>query len=579
MKVSNIIAKFLYKNNVTHVFELSGGMITNLLDAISIEKKIEIITMHHEQGAAFAVDGFARSKNNGISVAFATSGPGATNLLTGIGSCFFDSVPAIFITGQVNQKEQKGDRKIRQLGFQETDIVSMAQPISKACFQIKSADEVIDILSKSFEIAISGRPGPVLIDIPMNIQSQDLNILNEDIKEVIIATNSNTELKEEFWKEFYKEINCAKKPLILSGRGIIVSNSVEKLIDFSRKTDIPIVYSLLGKIHNYEEEELNVGMIGTYGNRWANISIGESDLLIVLGSRLDIRQTGADIDSFMSNKKIYHIDIDENEINNRLSNCISIVDNASNFLERAIKNIPSDKSFNNQEWKNYITILKNKWSDVTELQNIIGINPNKFIEKLSKHVDSKNVGIYTADVGSHQMWVAQSLRLKTFQRFITSGGMGAMGYSLPAAIGAYFASKKVVVSISGDGGFQLNIQELQTIKRLNIPIKIIILNNQSLGMIRQFQDSYFDSRYQSTVWGYNAPNFEEISLAYGIKSFSIENEEEIEKGLSKMFEFLEEPFLLQVKIDLKTNVYPKIAFGRPISEMEPFAEPIEIEGT
>ncbi len=577
MKVSEYIAHFLYKNNVEFIFELSGGMITHLLDAIYLEGKIKIITMHHEQGASFAVDGFSRCSPNGIGVAMATSGPGATNLLTGIGSCYFDSVPSIFITGQVNQKEQKQDRQIRQLGFQETDIISMAKPITKKCFTINSQDEVPIVFEEALKIAKSGRPGPVLIDIPMNIQSQLIDITPDQVrlierKEALLNTISDS-----FWDIFYADLNKSKHPLILIGRGLIISKGEKNLQTWCEKINTPLVTSLLGIGAIETNHILNAGMIGTYGNRWANHTLGNADLLIVIGSRLDIRQTGADIDSFMSNKKIYHIDIDVHEINNRLNNCISVPADANDFIEHAIKNLPSNGNFDNKEWIDTIQQLKNKWPDTNELKDIKGINPNLLIKKLS--LKSEKAGVYTADVGSHQMWAAQSLRLLKNQIFITSGGMGAMGFSLPAAIGAHLATQKPVISISGDGGFQLNIQELQTIVRLNIPIKIVIINNRSLGMIRQFQDSYFKGRHQSTVWGYSAPDFEKLSTAYGIESYTIHNETEIEIGISKLWENEFSPFVLQVLVDSKTNVYPKIAFGRPITDMEPDFSSIEMEGT
>lgn len=576
MKVSEYLAKFLFINKVEFVFELSGGMITHLLDAIHRENNIKIITMHHEQGASFAVDGFSRCSSSGIGVAMATSGPGATNLLTGIGSCYFDSVPSIFITGQVNQKEQKGDKKIRQLGFQETDIIKMAEPITKKSFKVNSAQDIPQILKEAFKIALSDRPGPVLIDIPMNIQSQDIDVNENDIQ-LVLKKDAHHDLSKSFWEEFYSDIKKSTKPLILAGRGSFISKSKSKIEQWTKQIDTPIVSSLLGIGIIDSENELNAGMIGTYGNRWSNISIGNCDLLIVLGSRLDIRQTGADIDSFMSNKKIYHIDIDIHEINNRLSNCISVNTDVLEFINQALNEIPQDIEFDNSDWKNAIKKLKSEWPDTEELSDIIGINPNNFIKKLSIKSDKSKV--YTADVGSHQMWAAQSLRLNRDQVFITSGGMGAMGFSLPAAIGACLATKSPVISISGDGGFQLNIQELQTIVRLNLPIKIVILNNQSLGMIRQFQDSYFDGRHQSTVWGYSAPDFEKIAKAYGIDAYSIQDENEMDLGIEKLWADDTKPFLLQVKIDAKTNVYPKIAFGRPISDMEPFAKAIEMEGT
>lgn len=573
MKASDYLAEFLQKKGITHVFELSGGMITHLLDSIHANTDIAIVTMHHEQGAAFAADGYARVKNI-PGVAFATSGPGATNLLTGIGSCYFDSVPALFITGQVNQHELKADRPIRQLGFQETDIVSMALPITKACFQIHDAQSLPEILEEAFSIAISGRPGPVLIDIPMNIQRVDINekVITESPK------TSQPQIEERTLQQVYQLLSNAKKPLVLVGRGIIGSGSKTLFNEFIEITKIPVITSLLAVDSIAYDNPLRVGFIGSYGNRWANLSIGNADCILVLGSRLDIRQTGADTVGFQSGKTIIHVDIEKGELNNRLKDCFTINADVNSFLKGCVSYYSSHPQKIKQDWMNEINSLREKWSDLNELNDITGINPNYFIHQLSKA--SKAAQGYSVDVGSHQMWAAQSVELSEEQFFITSGGMGSMGYSLPAAIGACFGCNKLpVVVIAGDGGIQLNIQELQTIKRNNLPVKIVVLNNQSLGMIRQFQDSYFEGRHQSTVWGYSAPDFEKVANAYGINAASISNEDEIAKGLELLWKDENAPFLLQVKIDPRANAYPKIAFGKPITEMEPFSKPLDMEGT
>ncbi len=573
MKATDYLATFLQSKGITHVFELSGGMITHILDSIHDIKTISIISMHHEQGAAFAADGYGRVKNL-PGVALATSGPGATNLLTGIGSCYFDSVPAIFITGQVNQHELKGDKKIRQLGFQETDIVSMATPITKKCFLVTDASELPNILEEAFTLSMEGRPGPVLIDIPMNVQRTDIKVVPINY-EVNLKPLTNKIL---IFDELFDIINASKRPLILAGRGILCSNSKMLFNEFIKLCEIPVVTSLLALDAINYDNPLRVGFIGSYGNRWANLTFGNCDCLIVLGSRLDIRQTGAETKAFGANKRIIHIDIEEGEINNRITNCFSININLTTFLENAIQYFSVKKLNINNDWLLQINSLRNKWNDIYEINNISGINPNDFIHKLSHF--SKLADGFIIDVGSHQMWAAQSIELKENQFFITSGGMGAMGYALPAAIGACFATgTKPVVVISGDGGIQLNIQELQTIIRNELPIKIIVLNNESLGMIRQFQDSYFNSRHQSTVWGYSAPDFVKIAKAYGINASTVTKTEDIEESLQNLWKESHTPYLLQVMIDPSANAYPKIAFGKPITEMEPFSKPIDMEGT
>lgn len=573
MKASDYIAQYIEQKGVDTVFELSGGMITHLLDSFSQKTKVNIVSMHHEQAAAFAADGYARVK--GLpGIAMATSGPGATNLLTGIGSCYFDSVPAIFITGQVNRHEQKGTRAIRQLGFQETDIVSMAKPITKAAYLINNPEDIPSILEEAFNTAMEGRPGPVLLDIPMDVQRAQIiempTVLAEKPNVGIDLSNSIATL--------ISEIKKSKKPLILAGRGVQAAQMLIPFREFVNITQIPVITTLLGLDVLAFDDINRVGFIGSYGNRWANMAFGDCDLLIVLGSRLDIRQTGADT-KFIENRVIFHVDCEPGEINNRVTGCIGIHANLKDFFPQ-FKQAAHGLNFSRYEdWKKNIATLKLQWPDTKEL-NPAGINPNVLMHALSRF--SVNAAGYLADVGSHQMWAAQSLDINANQYFFTSGGMGAMGFALPAAIGACIANmKKPVVVILGDGCMQLNIQELQTIVRNKLPIKIIVLNNRTLGMIRQFQDSYFESRYQSTYWGYDTPDFEKVALAYQLASKTIECEEEMESAFKTMWDkqHADNPFLLQVMIDPHTNTYPKIAFGRPITQMEPMVQPIGMEST
>jgi acetolactate synthase-1/2/3 large subunit len=547
-------------------------MITHILDSLNQETEINVVTMHHEQSAAFAADGFARI--SGLpGIALATSGPGATNLLTGIASCYFDSSPAIFITGQVNRHELKGNKAVRQLGFQETDIVTMAKPITKYCVQITNPNDIPRILEDSFRMALEGRPGPILLDIPMDVQRAQIepvfyNNVLEDHEQVdsFVLQRLVVDIKE------------SKRPLILAGRGIKASNSKYFFDKFITKTKIPVITTLLGLDTIDFNNDFRVGFIGSYGNRWANLAFGDCDLLIVLGSRLDIRQTGADT-KFIENRKIYHIDCEREEINNRVKGCIGInVDLKAFFIdfEKMCSHLLFDTK---KDWSKRINELKLTWPDVNEL-NPIGINPNVFMHTISRN--SQKSRAYIVDVGSHQMWAAQSVELYAGQHFLTCGGLGAMGFSLPAAVGACIAlNREPVVVLVGDGCMQINIQELQTIVRNKLPIKIIVFNNKSLGMIRQFQDSYFESRYQSTYWGYDAPDFEKVAKAYGVTALTIKDPKEMADAISWLWseDNITKPQLLHVIIDLHTNAYPKIAFGRPITDMEPFVKPIGMEAT
>jgi acetolactate synthase-1/2/3 large subunit len=575
MKASDYIAILLEKKGIKHVFELSGGMITHLLDSLNQKTNIDIITMHHEQAAAFAADAYGRA--TGLpGIALATSGPGATNLLTGIGSCYFDSSPAIFITGQVNRHELKGERPIRQLGFQETDIVSMAIPITKASFQIKNSEDIPEIFEKAFSVAMEGRPGPVLIDIPMDVQRAQIEVPLEPIEIV----NDNSVIEESLLLKLIDDIQRAQRPVILAGRGIRSAFAADLLVELAEKLNVPVVTTLLAVDAIPFIHPLRIGFIGSYGNRWANIAFGESDFILVLGSRLDIRQTGADT-SFFENRIIYHVDCEAGEINNRVKGCLPVVRDVKLFIQDLLIAGRKTTFTIKYNWLQYIEELKNQWPDIKELA-VLGnsINPNVFMHLLSK--SSTAAKVFLSDVGAHQMWAAQSLELNNSQLFFTSGGMGAMGFALPASIGTSLAfNKQSVVAIVGDGCMQLNIQELQTIVRNKLPIKIVVMNNQNLGMIRQFQDSYFESRYQSTYWGYSAPDFEKIAIAYGINSKTIDQPEEVETAVNWLWNYdnANEPLLLQVMIDPHTNTYPKIAFGKAITEMEPFAKPIEMEGT
>ena len=575
MTNAEYVARYIQARGVTHVFELIGGMITFLIDALHQQTDIKIVSMHHEQGAAFAAEGWARMK--GIpSVAMATSGPGATNLITGIGSCYFDSVPMVFITGQVNRHEQKGDKDIRQLGFQETDIVSMVRPITKAAWLVNNPDDLPRILDEAFAIAISGRPGPVLIDIPMDVQRHALpDSLQIEKTSSDHAPPVDVRSRSHYLNELSLALASSKKPIVLAGGGVRSGRAGEEFRALIDHLQIPVVHSLMAVDVLPRCSSKRIGMIGSYGNRWANLGFGQSDLVLVLGSRLDIRQTGSDVAGFSVGRRFFHIDCAAGEVNNRVLGCTPWIEELAPFLEAAIRELSANAGYR-PEWQMELEQLRQKWPDTHELLSATGINPNAFMHSLSRHTPYAQA--YVADVGQHQMWAAQSIDLETHQRFLTSGGMGAMGFALPAAIGASLASGPVVI-IAGDGGFQLNLQELQTIARNHLPIKIVVINNKCHGMVRQFQESYFKGRYQSTAWGYDAPNFVKVAEAYGIKAGLVDKNEDIESALINLSADPYAPYLLEVSLDTMTNAYPKLAFGRTFGEMEPLAKPLDMEGT
>jgi acetolactate synthase I/II/III large subunit len=575
MKVSDYIVSYLESRGVECVFEMSGGMIAHLLDSLQRSGKIRVVSMHHEQAAAFAADAVGRM--TGVpGVAMATSGPGATNLLTGIGSCYFDSSPAVFITGQVNRNEQKGERAIRQLGFQETDIVPMALPVTKAAWRVREPEEVPSMLKDAFALATEKRPGPVLLDIPMDVQRAEISV--EGAEETVPASEHDSEIDAETWQSLFQQLEVAKRPLILVGGGVASARATELFRSFFKKLRIPVVNSLMAVDALPFDEPLRVGMIGSYGNRWANLAIGRSDFLLVMGSRLDVRQTGAQTASFKGERVIFHVDCESGEINNRVTGCRAIVSGLKEFLSSALS-FASEREFAERtEWREEIEALRRAWPDTLEIADAPGINPNVLMHQLS--ASSTQAAAYVVDVGQHQMWAAQSLEVTGNQRFLTSGGMGSMGFSLPAAIGASFAApRQPIVLVAGDGGFQSNIQELQTVAHHRLPIKMVILNNGCHGMVRQFQESYFESRYQSTLWGYSAPDFSSVAAAYKITARTIEDEKQTEEAFRWLWTDPSEPVLLQVMINTYANAYPKIAFGSPMTEMEPFAEPTEMEST
>ena len=572
-KASDVIARYLSDQGVECVFELVGGMITHLLDSMYQAGQIRIVSMHHEQGAAFAAEGHARM--TGVpGIAMATSGPGAINLLTGIASCYFDSTPAVFITGQVNRNEMKGDRAIRQMGFQETEIVSLAAPITKAAWQVESPEQLPILLQRAFQLASSGRPGPVLLDVPMDIQRADVPMVASTLPSKPAAQPVITRSEIE---ELVHALQQARRPLVLVGGGIRAARATDQVRELLDTLGVPVVNSLMGVDVLPFSSDLRVGMIGSYGNRWANLAVGRADFLLVLGSRLDIRQTGSETEAFKADRAIFHVDCEPGEINNRITGCRAMVADLKEFVGVALPVARAANLPPRPDWIEEIHALRQSWPDTQELSGSPGINPNVLMHQLSSL--SSSVAAYVADVGQHQMWAAQSLELLPKQRFLTSGGLGSMGFGLPAAIGASLAATgRPIVLVAGDGGFQTNIQELQTVARNLLPIKMLIVNNRSHGMVRQFQQSYFDSRYQSTVWGYSAPDFAAVASAYGIPSKGLATEEHVEEALSWL---LSEPgpALLDVQISPEANTYPKIAFGRPITEMEPFASPVGMEAT
>ena len=565
MTNAEYLAQFLEERDVTHVFHLIGGMTTPMADAIARRGKTRLVTMHHEQAAAFAAEGWARMRGT-PGAAMATSGPGATNLITGIASCYFDSVPCVFITGQVNRDEQKGERHIRQGGFQETDICEVVRPITLYAHSAKVGREIPENLQVAFIAATEYRRGPALLDLPMDLQREE--VTGGWKKIVGYHTGHNPEMRSAFIKRMVEAHAYSRRTLILAGGGVRSAGAVKEFEEFAIHLQVPVVHSLMGTDLLPATNGNRVGMIGTYGNRWANLALARADNLIVLGSRLDVRQTGNDVAGFAKGKRIYQVDCDAAEMNNRVKDCETWCEELRPFLEAARKEIPRRVVGPRREWWDEIAALKKAHPDEAEQSDTPGINPNRFMRQLSLY--GSLAAAYVVDVGQHQMWAAQSLRLDSGQRFLTSGGMGAMGWALPAAIGAAFAAQgQPVICIAGDGGFQVNIQELQTVARNRLPLKIIILNNRSLGMVRQFQDELCDGRHEGTVDDYSTPDFVGVASAYGIAGEVIEEPGEVCPALVRLMAEPAKPYLLEVRIDPATNAWPKMTYSKPFGEMEP----------
>lgn len=556
---SDLIAAFFAENHVPAIFEVSGGMIAFLTDAIARLAKTPIINMRHEQAAGFAAEGATRITGRSA-VAMGTSGPGATNLITAIASSYFDSVPTIFITGQVNQKELKKSQNQRQNGFQELNIIQAVKEITKYAVIFDSNTDVLAELKKAWALAHSGRPGPVLLDIPIDVQQEialreeidvyrPIPLLNEVVEDLRIG-------------HLVGLIDKSKKPIFLLGGGVRTSQMTELLRKIIEKWKIPVVYSLMGVDVLDSASPYRIGMIGSYGNRWANRAIAHSDLIIALGTRLDIRQTGSDPALFTKDKKIFRVDVDQSEINGRISADISVKTSLQIFLRELSK---LDLTFDYSDWLADINAEKANFPQRLEQSENIRFNPSDIMQWISSF-SSKTNG-YIVDVGQHQMWAAQSLIIEPQQRFITSGGLGAMGFALPAAIGAAAATVGRWIIIAGDGCSQLSIAEFQTIYHYNLPITLCIVNNGQHGMVAQFQETNLDGRYVSTREGYSAPDFYRIAKAFGIESLRFESVDDLKHAENFISAWDTGPLVLEFMVSPEAKALPKMGMGTSIQDL------------
>jgi acetolactate synthase-1/2/3 large subunit len=541
-------------------------MITHMLDSFAGSGQFNIVSMHHEQSAAFAAEGVARhTKGKQLAVAMGTSGPGATNLITGIGSCWFDSVPCLFITGQVNTRELKGDRAIRQQGFQELDIVPMVASITKYAVRVDRAEDLLPELHKAMSAALSGRQGPVLIDIPNDVQRVDIpDELVEKWLHAPLEIHTGPEAAPAALVELKALCKGAKRPLICIGGGARWADSMDEWLLAADAAGIPYVSTLMG--HERVVARNNYfNLIGSYGNREANWAVQNCDLLIVVGARLDVRQTGADTADFARKAKIVQIDIDPAQLGNRVQADLNICATAESFFRsfplRASAFLELDKRWPADLSMQRDRAQSNEYADWE-------ISPSELIKKLN-HILAKQPVDYVCDVGNHQMWAAQNLRLSANQAVHYSGGMGAMGFALPAALGIALSSGHKAIVITGDGSMQINIQELDTLNRLGLDLIVIVLNNSVLGMVKNFQDMYFDGRDQSTKKGYSSPSFTDIAVAYGVAAHRIDHAADMDRVLPLIADH-KGPLLIEVMMEGATECRPRLAFGSKLDDQFPY---------
>lgn len=596
VKASDYIVEFLCEKGITHFFGYQGTMIAHFIDSIGKNPKAENHTCYNEQGAAFAAVGYAKASGH-CAVAYATSGPGAINLMSGIADAYYDSAPVIFLTGQLNTNEYTAIPELRQQGFQETNVVAMASSITKYCRQITNVEELPAELEKAYEIATSGRMGPVLLDLPMNIQRFEVDV--DSVKEKSTGMSFNEKMRQadevEAVCQILDEVCHAKRPLLLLGNGISKKEEdrrlVRRIID---RLGIPVITSMLGRDLLPADHPLNYGMIGSaYGHRHTNLlACQKADCILSIGCSMCPRQIGMKPDNFAPQAQIIRVDIDEIQLKRQVhkDEKVLVMDSMKFFhyldelLEEKKQNCSDDHKDTRWEtvdkWKEVCRSCKEKLDACDQIAPEMA--ENRLMTKISHSI--KDGTLICADVGQHQVWTATSFDFQKEQRFLCSGGHGAMGFSIPAAIGAYYATKRPVLVLCGDGSAQMNIQELQWIRREHLPITILILNNSILGLIRQQQDSIFEGRYVGAAreGGYEVPDFEQIAKAYGLYGKTISAGEIMDQEQQIFTEYLSDamanaPSLIQITMRDHTVAFPKTVFGEPMYNQKPYVSPAIME--
>jgi acetolactate synthase-1/2/3 large subunit len=554
MRGGEAIIKSLIDQGADTVFGYPGGQVLPLYDMI-YDSDLNHILVRHEQSAAHAADGFARASGK-VGVCISTSGPGATNLVTGIATAHMDSSPIIAITGQVPRHLIGND------AFQEVDMLGIAMPITKHAFQPKNANEIPLIVNSSFEIAASGRPGPVVIDVPKDVQEEELDAYKTGLLKTP-GYNPTTKGNTRQIKKASKLILASSKPIILAGGGVISSNASEELKIFSKLIKAPIVTTLLGKGSFPDENDTCLGMLGMHGRKVANLSVDECDCLIAIGCRFSDRTTGK-VEDFAKNAKIIHIDIDPAEIGKNIEVNVPIVGDGKSVLNSLIANI---KSLNNNtpksnQWYEDSVLFKNGCIPRVSYSDI-PLKPQQIIKEIANSLNSES--IITTDVGQHQMWMAHFFNTAKPRKFISSGGLGTMGFGFPASIGAKIAMMdNDVICVTGDGGFLMVAQDLATVKEYDIPVTICLFNNRKLGMVYQWQNLFYNKRLSHTDLG-NTPDFVKLAESFGINALQITKPGELEETL-KLTIKEGEPILLDIIID-KSETLPMVPPGCGITDI------------
>ncbi len=560
---ARILIESLKKEGVDTIFGYPGGVVIPLFDELYDEKDINLIHVRHEQGAAHMADGYARATGK-VGVCLATSGPGATNLVTGIATAYMDSIPMIALTGQVVTSMIGSD------AFQEADITGITRPITKHNYLVKDVKDLARIVKEAFYVASTGRPGPVLIDLPKDVFTSKTEFEYPE-KLDLRSYNPNVKVHKGQIKKALTLMDSVKKPLIYFGGGVILSNASKELIDFVKQTGIPCTSTLMG-LGAYPadiNDPLYLGMLGMHGTMYANYAVHNSDLIIAIGARFDDRVTGK-IDEFARNAHIIHIDIDPTSISKTVVVDVPIVGDVKAVLKEMIKEV---KPLNIGEWTKQIADWK-KDNPLGYLGSDDEIKPQFVIQKISDL--TKGEAIIATEVGQHQMWVAQYFDFKHPRTLLTSGGLGTMGYGLPASIGAKVGKKdKLVFNIAGDGSIQMNIQELATAISNDINIKIVIMDNAYLGMVRQWQELFYKKRYSAVLLekhdhnkstGKYYPDFVKVAEAYGFWGRRVSKPGELVPALKEMIAY-DGPALLDVIISKEENVYPMVPPGASLTQM------------